>query len=368
MKATTQDGGDHTGRFGRVGVERPRKQGFTLVELLVVIAIIGILVALLLPAVQAAREAARRASCVNGLKQVGLSIANYESALKELPAGAAVEEADCKSGRDNCRGISMYVQLFPYIEDASLRDQIDSILSQRTQGDWAWGFFLNQLVNQGQRIRVPILQCPSVSDELNFPERIDYFGISGGRNHRAYPGVDNPDRSELQPRLPTRSRSDARGAVYSDGLFLWVTPIELREITDGTSRTMAVAESIHWSIAGGPPGHPGYGVVTEGGPLAWYFGGGGKLDVDYRNANTLHGISVGRLLRTTQEPMNSSLKPWDSLEDGLNRDMDAPLSSNHAGGIQAVFADGHVEFLKDDIEPIAYQSLGSRNDGLSVER
>lgn len=339
---------------------RKRHAGFTLVELLVVIAIIGILVALLLPAVQAAREAARRNACLNNLKQIGLAIANYESAIGELPPGAKVERADCRKPEtgEDCRGVSMYVVLFPYLEDRSFSDQLDTILAERTDGDWAWGFFLSRLISSDQRIRVPIFQCPSVSDELDFAERIDYFGISGGRYE--YDDSPRPPTDVIQPRAP-----GGRGFVYTDGLFYWRDAVPMRQITDGTSNTMAVGESVHWSRWGGPPGHPGYDNPEIGGPCAWFFGGAGWLDFSYRtDRNKIRNISTGRGLRTTHEPMNSSLFPITAE----NVDMNSPLSSEHPGGIQVVFADGHVEFLQEDIDEYVYKSLATRAGGEVIER
>src|SRR5882757_9724721 len=104
-------------------LKRTHKRGFTLVELLVVIAIIGTLVALLLPAIQAAREAGRRSACMNNLKQVGVAIANYESDKKVLPPGAIWERWRPESKRRS-HG-SLLVQLLPYIEERTLYDSFD---------------------------------------------------------------------------------------------------------------------------------------------------------------------------------------------------------------------------------------------------
>lgn len=109
-------------RRRRLAVDRKKLRGFTLVELLVVIAIIGILIALLLPAVQSAREAARRMQCSNGLKQIGLALLNYESTHGRFPAGAAVSIPEQCNSLD-CRGNPMYVAILPYLELGSIEQQ-----------------------------------------------------------------------------------------------------------------------------------------------------------------------------------------------------------------------------------------------------
>ncbi|TWT36008.1 Type II secretion system protein G precursor [Posidoniimonas corsicana] len=328
--------------------QRRRERGFTLVELLVVIAIIGILVALLLPAVQSAREAARRSACQNNLKQIGLALQNYHNSNREFPPGTKVSLQDCRNNDPkDCRGTGMYVLLMPYMEEGVLEDSIQQLVDQRRQqdgGGWTWSLY----TKTGARISV--YQCPSVSDELNFPERRDYFGISGGRNT----SDDNPrpDAANVQPRI-----NGWRGNIYTDGLFLHRDAIAIRQITDGTTNTMAVGESVHWSIVGHGPG---YGDPQVGGPLAWFFGVDGPIDWREEERYSMYLISAGRVLRTTHEPMNTSLRPWSSNAEALKKDMDAPLSSEHPGGIQVVFADGHVDFLNEAIDFLIYESLATR--------
>lgn len=337
-------------------LSRPRlpcaRSGFTLVELLVVIAIIGILVALLLPAVQAAREAARRNSCVNSLKQMALACVNYESANGTLPPGAEIQPSYCTilSPLSECRGVGLYVLMFPYMEETGLADQVDAILDElKKPGNNAWpSAKINDALGG---TAVSAYQCPSVSGELGYPDRRDYFGISGGQNNSDI--VPRVSRDEAQP----RTRGD-RGHVYSDGIFHLRDAISYRQITDGSSQTMMIGESDHWSLYGFGDG---YDVADIGGPVAWWMGGGGDVDYDYRDRTgkgKMDTISMGRILKSTHEPINSSLIPWNSSG---NDDMDNPLASPHPGGAQVAFADGHVVLLKDGIDPEVYQALGSRN-------
>ena len=127
--------------------------GFTLVELLVVIAIIGILIALLLPAVQAAREAARRMQCSSHVRQSNQGVLNYESAYGCLPAGFAVDYKDPTSCGADCRGTAFYVAILPYLEQESIEDFYD----YGAHNKWLGQQYLNQFVNK----RIATYQCPS---------------------------------------------------------------------------------------------------------------------------------------------------------------------------------------------------------------
>jgi len=314
----------HT-RFSRPHpISRPRL-GFTLVELLVVIAIIGVLVALLLPAVQAAREAARRTQCTNNLKQLGLALHNYESAFGTFPAGSAIEiPEECNGG--DCRGDSMFVVLFPYLEQS----QMDDVYKNSTDvaGGFGWVSFATTALDFVET-SIPAYLCPSQDKWGDFLNRKDYFGCAGGRNTPHAPGT--------------------YGHNFVDGAFYANSFTRLGEIIDGTSQTIAIGEGTHPHIAGAGPG---YLNPDMGGPTWWYMGGGVVSQTD-PDANQ----GSGRVLCTTFNPLNSLHIPMP----GLSFENNVPFGSEHPGGAQFVFCDGHVAFLSDTIDNDLYQGLSSRN-------
>lgn len=339
------------------------RPAFTLVELLVVIAIIGILVALLLPAVQAAREAARGNQCKNNLKQIGLGMLNYESALGELPPGAEVDpNRDCRGDNSNCRGIGLYVLILPYLEQVSVDDRLQTLLDNRTQSDWAW-----TVIEQDptlESLRLPVYICPSTTMWAGVQQRRDYTGVSGGG--RTHPGLPAPEK---QP-----AATGSRGAVFTDGVFIMDRALPLRRVIDGTSQTLAFGESFSPTFAGGPPGWPGKGVTSCdsdptygpgnescGGPGCWYHGGGLNL-----GSGQLGSHSPGRMLQSVDRPLNSqwvnaALRPEESNE--------ACFSSDHPGGIvHFVFVDGHVQAISDTIDQAVLEAAATFGRGDLVDQ
>lgn len=300
-------------------------RGFTLVELLVVIAIIGILVALLLPAIQSAREAARRSQCQNNLKQIGLAMLNYESAKKSLPAGTAFKFPEhCIGVEPSCRGTSYAVTILPYFEEGVITQQFDFNLD----GGWL-ALFYGTDQKMGE-IALPAYQCPSYEDELNWPARRDYFAVNGGR-------------------IPTTT--NRYGDLFHDGVFYLQSHTKLSEILDGSSKTLGVGESIHFSLYGDGPG---YGKPKEGGPGSWYHGGSCAANSD-KSGCAENSDFTARHIRSTKNPMNSKVYPI--LE---KVDAEVPFGSPHPGGVQFVYCDGHITFLQDSLDMDVYQSLSTR--------
>ncbi len=306
-----------------MGDRMSRERGFTLVELLVVIAIIGVLVALLLPAVQSAREASRRTKCVNNLKQLGLALQGYHDIFKKFPAASSVSiPQQCLTNGD-CRGNPVYIAILPFIERDDIEDEYDYSV--------VWGAF--GWSSQLKQTRFPIYLCPSES-RFDLRNRRLYFVVTGGKTAEVH---------------------GWRGDVFLDGIFAMNKWRGIYDITDGTATTMAIGESVHvarWGVG------PGYGNGAVGGPCYWWFSGGCS-----RNGNCPpRSQSLGRAFRSTKYPINSSILPM-----GPDEENEAPYGSYHAGGgALFVFADGHVDFLSETINFDVYQALSTRSDGEAV--
>ena len=225
------------------------RTAFTLVELLVVIAIIGILIALLLPAVQAAREAARRMQCSNNLKQIGLGALNYESAFGHYPAG-------CQSHMPDgwVWGWGWAVLIMPYAEQGSLYDQLDH--TGETCSGLHTGLIYDGYNEHNGRILhglvIPWLLCPSSplpKFQLKRPGGVPgpegvcapmYFAVTGAADPRDPTSYDDRDNepSEHQP----------EGRISKKGIMTAYEGRSVGEITDGTSNTILVGEESDWCV------------------------------------------------------------------------------------------------------------------------
>lgn len=340
-----------------------KSRGFTLVELLVVIAIIGVLVALLLPAVQAAREAARRMSCQNNLHQIGLALHNYHSAHGVFPYGA--NDDDCESPpQPHPRSWHTWRTLIlPYMEKQALYDQLDQIEKDHPRrgcfgGDNSSVWFNSPLQQQ----LVQEYFCPSEDEVLveispynatwaapPIVARASYYGnagpVSSGPADWGAPNVCGLCVNNVACLCDYGNSSvNPRGFYHGHNpggpgmLDMWPNEIGVKDVTDGTSNTLHVGET-HGSVYGS--GQPGC-FSTNGWMTSWTV------------ASTVWGINVDYL----------ALLGWDrNAHNRNNYTAGCNYRSRHPGGAQFLYVDGSVAFLEDSISMTLLSNLGARNDG-----
>ena len=328
-----------------------KRTAFTLVELLVVIAIIGILVSLLLPAVQAAREAARRVQCANNLKQMGLAVHNYIDAHGVLPIGSRGGPW-ISSQRNTMRtGTNWKTSILPFLEENSLYDQLDFKRSMFAP-DW----YGNEML---QDFAVGTYNCPSSEyhpfDDhdrgagthdpgLENGQKHDYVGIAG-----AYP--------DPAGRVSNTCTHGNRGWVCRNGLLPPNESKSVRHATDGTSKTILVAEQ------SGKVGIPFTSTRLVYYPIRSNYAGGWAGAFGYETADEAAGTGLYyNGLTTVRWKLNAPRAVVGSSDQaGMNNTI---LNSSHEGSVQVVLADGSVHALSDGMDVALLRMLCSADDGL----
>ena len=316
------------------------KNGFTLVELLVVITIIGILIALLLPAVQAAREAARRLQCGNNLKQIGLAVLGYENTSGVLPAGAYHVPWDYwTTHRWEYRG-SILIHLLPYIEQKSIYDLFD------LTKNYAQDQTLPGSTTPIGAMPISAYVCPS--DESPTTATIQGL-VKAKHNYTATHGStavtdDSACSCANWSTFNTYALNHGsivgnQGSFDSAGAFnRWGLNVSISNVRDGLSHTIFFGEVV-----------PNCGV---------------ELRVGWSGSNNLEGFT------TTVIPINFD-SCSSSATDGCRRDCNWSTAfgykSRHPGGAMFSFGDGSVHFLTEGIDMWTYQYLGSKADGKIAE-
>jgi prepilin-type N-terminal cleavage/methylation domain-containing protein/prepilin-type processing-associated H-X9-DG protein len=331
--------------------------GFTLVELLVVIAIIGILVALLLPAIQAAREAARRAQCTSNLKNIGLALLNHHDARQAFPPGC-VKDGLTTSGK-YYNGWTQ--EIMPYAED----DALKNLYIPRPPGSTQPVDILNttdRRVKQFRETLIPLYVCPSDNQmELGRPEggpansappevmfmSSSYKGNAGrGDGNVTWYLMEDlppPDGTRVMPSGRNKGWRGPLHAVPQPGsaaASTYLRPENIKDITDGTSKTLLAGEGTniysprrtYWAYTWGnylmsqPTPHP---------PTLWG-------DFQRCIAQPAYGVS--------------------------NRACHSGWFSNHPGGMNALMCDGSVDFLSFDIDLHTFACMGSiaNTDGAGI--
>lgn len=359
-------------------VRRLDRPGFTLVELLVVIAIIGVLIGLLLPAVQSAREAARRIQCTNNERQLALGCHVYHDTHNAFPYGilrrnpAVYGHPEWGTPTETRRYAFMH-QLMPYCEQTAFWNMWDQLNFQANEtsnpvfgGDGTTRWPTNGTALVGQKLG-DTLRCPSnpgngwneggteptsPSNRPGIWARGDYYASGGVRGYPQYeasrpshwnpfgPGTDNP---------PPPASATSTLAGRSGGMFTWNVRWGIKDAVDGTSNTILLGERSfvdpvfdRCAAEAGSPGRIlGWGWVWFGAPGNVFLG---------------TGVPINFRMRSCAD-FNDPIR----FDDRINA-----FGSTHPGGCNVAMSDGSVRFIVDNVSPVVFNALGSRAGGETV--
>ena len=287
--------------FGSTGSNRRKCGGFTLVELLVVVAIIGILIGMLLPAVQQVREAARRTVCANNLSQLGVALHNYEFGYQHLPAGVTDSAPGPIISQEKGLHVSFLVTLLPYIEERGVADRFDI-----TAGTYA------PANAPAREMPIDTFLCPSQwGDSLN-------VGATAAISHYAgcHHGTEAPIDDD------------------NNGLLFLNSKVAYGDIYDGSSNTILVGEFFN------APDSFGWASGTR---------------ASLRNTGDMINLALGA--------WGAGGPASIDLTSSLPTDQVGGFGSNHSGGANFCLASGALTFLSENTSATLYNNLGNRQDG-----
>lgn len=322
------------------GFTRPR-HGFTLVELLAVITIIGVLVGLLLPAVQTAREAARRSQCQNNLKQLGLGLQNHVDVKRMFPCGA---QTQLDTTAPTVNGItygnrrwSWFVYVLPFVDEQAMFDrQWKHYSSSQWQSSPSDGSTYSYAALPLKTSPAGGFMCPS--DRTN--PKLNSMDGAASSNNQGFHG------NYLLNAGSTAFGTTSTNSAQLNGLAFPLSAVKPKDVIDGLSKTLAASEIM---------------LIPE--PV------GGAIDTRGRYHNNMHG---GSSLSTLNRP-NTTLSdrlPYCSnalalapCTGGSGTNHQIAARSYHTGGVNGVLADGAVRFVTNEVDGTVWQACGSRNGG-----
>jgi prepilin-type N-terminal cleavage/methylation domain-containing protein/prepilin-type processing-associated H-X9-DG protein len=353
---------------------RRSPRGFTLIELLVVIAIIGVLIALLLPAVQSAREAARRAQCSNNLKQLGLALLNYESAYRAFPPGVMHGAVPRASGGPSSFGMNFNCMILPFTEESGLYDRFNMVGRSPGYVNESAGSagFLNgrEVLRRGI---ITFFRCPSSPQEPSvspYEHKSHYAGVSG-----AY-----PDSLFQETRIASTNDGGGLycGHVSGGGILSTNRSVRIKDIPDGLSQTLMLVEmsgrllrivsgtysdvsasgTDHgWMMSTRVRGFPSGGTDPNGSASSTAFNPTNETDSRVFNITCIR-------YRPNEKMFALEFFPGMRSNVGVNNQ----TSSSHPGGINTLLADGSVHFVSDSMDFTNFKRMATRDEGSTSGR
>ncbi|EAQ81351.1 DUF1559 domain-containing protein [Blastopirellula marina] len=328
-----------------------RRRGFTLVELLVVIAIIGVLIALLLPAVQQAREAARRMSCTNKLKQLGLALHNYHDTFSVFPPGNVMSAKRGSYPTNWCtwpastayNGAPWSVLILPQLEQGNLHAQVEmgsrfTGMADHSPTDDPNGSAANHAVFLTPN---PAYQCPSDPNSASDANNSTYFGVMGG-------AIGN-----VATQKPDICSSGTDRYFFTEGILFVDSKISFRDVLDGSTNTYLVGETKYQLRPGGRA------AASATYPNAYFGWASSVRSVDA-------GGGVAGVMTASRWQINSLAQDGSKIDTAFsNRGaQNGTMGSFHPGGCNANFADGSVRFMSQTMDLETHRVLGSRDEGV----
>ena len=316
-------------RRSRTCKDRLSLHGFTLLEILVAIAIIGILMALLIPAVQQAREAARRTQCMNNLKQQALACTNYESSHKKYPAGALTYGYQSNSD-EFIPGLMWTGLILPQIDQANLYDLLGpDIHDPVTLRD----------IRKASSTYISTYRCPSGQADIDAAFQARWMKFAGRVPSSYLACASGTADYESGPKSDWIGSSESNGIMYRD------SEVTTNMISDGLSNTVMLGEAIHadhWH-----KDLDGFWQVMD----HWYIWSPEQLpNPPHQNRES------SECMGSTACPINamSNVEKWNANQK------ENSFSSRHPGGAQVAFADGHVQFVSESVDRKLFSQMGTR--------